>query len=158
MTVAVRTPSTIGVSNWICLLLMTLSTKYFVEAGRTNPATRLIAISTKPSASSPRLGFINAHTSGRLFHALRFTLLAGDWDAVPLAMTRRRTIPYSLDARRVLITILGKQAGRSRYLQSPAAPAGGTLALAGRSRLKTLEMNSLIVIPRCPQSLRFRLV
>ena len=33
MTVAARTPSTIGVNSWICRKLMTLSTKYFVEAG-----------------------------------------------------------------------------------------------------------------------------
>src|SRR6266576_1809417 len=42
-------------------------------------------------------------------------------------------------------------------LQSPAVPARGTMALAGRSRFKTLEINSLTVIPRWPQSLRFRL-
>src|SRR5229473_2050034 len=29
MTVAVRTPNTIGVSSWICFLPMTLSTRYF---------------------------------------------------------------------------------------------------------------------------------
>src|SRR5216110_1718549 len=43
-------------------------------------------------------------------------------------------------------------------LQSPAVPARGTMALSGRSRFKTLEINSLTVIPRWPQSLRFRLV
>src|SRR5713101_3979208 len=74
-------------SNWICFLPMTLSTRYLVDAGKTNPATRLTAISTNPSASSPRLGFINAQTSGRFFHAfLRFSLLPGDLGAVSLAM------------------------------------------------------------------------
>jgi len=48
-----------------------------------------MAISTKPSASSPRLGFINAQTSGRFFHAfLRLSLLADDLDAVSVAMIR----------------------------------------------------------------------
>src|SRR5260370_30361248 len=86
-TVAARTPSTIGVSSWICRLPLTLSTRYLVEAGSTNPDRRLIAISKKPSASSPRLGFISAQTSGRFFHAfLRFSLLAGDLDADSVAM------------------------------------------------------------------------
>src|SRR5713101_566227 len=68
---------------------MTLSTRYFVEAGKTNPDRRLMAMSTKPSASSPRLGFISAQTSGRFFHAfLRFSLLAGDLGAVSVAMIR----------------------------------------------------------------------
>src|SRR5712692_3011247 len=86
-TVAARTPSTMGVSNWICRLPRTLSTRYFVEAGKTNPERRLMAINTKPSASSPRLGLISAQTSGRFFHAfLRFSLLTGDCDAVSVAM------------------------------------------------------------------------
>src|ERR1700741_41291 len=68
---------------------MTLSTRYFVEAGKTNPDRRLMAISTKPSASSPRLGFISAQTSGRFFHAfLRFSLLTGDLAAVSVLMIR----------------------------------------------------------------------
>src|SRR5713101_1273219 len=67
---------------------MTLSTRYFVEAGKTNPDRRLMAMRTKPSASSPRLGFISAQTSGRFFHAfLRFSLLAGDLGAVSVAMS-----------------------------------------------------------------------
>ena len=67
---------------------MTLSTRYFVEAGKTSPARRLMAISTKPSASSPRLGLISAQTSGRFFHALflRFSLLAAVGDAIAVAM------------------------------------------------------------------------
>src|SRR5437867_5394654 len=62
--------------------------KIFMEAGKTNPETRLTAISTKPSASSPRLGLISAQTSGRFFHALflRFSLLAGVGDAIAVAM------------------------------------------------------------------------
>ena len=55
---------------------MTLSTKYFVDAGSTRPQTRLMAISTKPSASKPRRGLISAQTSGSDFQAfLRFALL-----------------------------------------------------------------------------------
>src|SRR5271157_4579533 len=45
---------------------MTSSIRNFVEAGRTNPETRLITISTKPTASSPRRGCISAQTSGRM--------------------------------------------------------------------------------------------
>src|SRR5271157_6527462 len=44
---------------------MTSSIRNFVEAGRTNPETRLITISTKPTASSPRRGCISAQTSGK---------------------------------------------------------------------------------------------
>src|SRR6266436_9572269 len=98
-TVAARTPSTIGVSSWICRLPMTLSTRYFVEAGSTNPDRRLMAISKKPSASSPRLGFISAQTSGRFFHAfLRFSLLAGDLDVIAVAMILGEVYSPGLDA------------------------------------------------------------
>ena len=44
---------------------MTSSIRYLVEAGRTSPATRLIAMSTKASASSRRRGFMRAQTSGQ---------------------------------------------------------------------------------------------
>src|ERR1700720_489931 len=72
-TVAQSTARTMGVRSCTCRLRMTLSTKYLVEAGSTNPATRFTAISTKPTASSPRRGLISAQTSGRFFHAfLRF--------------------------------------------------------------------------------------
>jgi hypothetical protein len=58
-----------------------------MDTGNTNPETRLTAINTKPSASSPRLGLIKAQTSGRFFHAfLRFTFLAGDFASVSVAM------------------------------------------------------------------------
>src|SRR6266851_4948190 len=87
MTVAASTPSTIGVSRFICRLPMTLSTKYFVDAGSTNPETRLMAMSTKPNASSPRLGLTKAQTSGRFFHAfLRFSLLEGELASFSVAM------------------------------------------------------------------------
>jgi len=157
-TVAARTPSTIGVSSWICRLPMTLSTRYFVEAGSTNPDRRLMAISTKPSASNPRLGFISAQTSGRFFHAfLRFF----PWTSF-LGLARWSCFedePHpALRCKQCSYDYMAKRIGRSSYLQSPAVPARGRLAVAGRSRFKTLEMNSLTVIPRWPQSLRFRLV
>src|SRR5258707_4513945 len=117
---------------------MTLSTRYFVEAGSTNPDSRLMAMSTKPSASSPRLGFISAQTSGRFFHAfLRFSLLAGDLEAVSVVMIGRRTIPHGFDASSVRMTILRKRTGGSSYLQSPADPARGTMGLAGQARRHT---------------------
>src|SRR5579863_10448295 len=43
---------------------MTSSIRNLVEAGSTNPDRRLITISTKPSASSPRRGRISFQTSG----------------------------------------------------------------------------------------------
>src|ERR1700744_6450949 len=76
MIVAARTASTIGVSKLICFFVTTLSRKYFVEAGRINPETRLIVISSKPSARTPRRGWIIAQTSGNAFHTFGFAGLA----------------------------------------------------------------------------------
>src|SRR5882724_4654721 len=85
--VANSTATTIGVSTPTCFLTTTISTKYFNEAGSTSPDKRLIAMSTKPSASNPRLGFINAQTSGRFFHAfLRFSVFGGDFASFSVAM------------------------------------------------------------------------
>src|SRR5260370_41566697 len=87
MTVAPSTPSPMGVSRLTCRLVMTLSIRYFVEAGSTNPATRLTAMSANPSASRPRLGLINAHTSGKFFHAfLRFLSLEESFSFVSVVM------------------------------------------------------------------------
>src|SRR5579864_2823303 len=46
-------------------LLMTSSIRNLVEAGSTNPETRLITINTSPTASSPRRGRISFQTSGQ---------------------------------------------------------------------------------------------
>src|SRR5207253_1336569 len=87
MMVAASTARASGVRRWICRRRMTLSTKYFVEAGSTSPETRLMAISTKPSARSPRRGFISAQTWGRSFHAfLRFLSLETALSLVSVAM------------------------------------------------------------------------
>src|SRR6266568_2286176 len=100
MMVAASTPSTIGVSRFICRLPMTLSTKYFVDAGSTNPETRLMAMSTKPNASSPRLGLTKAQTSGRFFHAfLRFSLLEGDLASFSVAMISEVDFALALGCR-----------------------------------------------------------
>src|SRR5712692_1667626 len=89
MTVAPSTPNTMGVSRLTCRWVMTLSTRYFVEAGSTSPETRLTAISTNPIASSPRRGLINAQTSGRFFHAfLRFSFLEDGLSFVLVVMNR----------------------------------------------------------------------
>src|SRR5258708_6988583 len=64
MTVASSTPSTSGLSNCVCRLIMTLSIKYRVEWGSTSAAIRLIAIRPKPPASSARRGRTNSHTRG----------------------------------------------------------------------------------------------
>src|SRR2546425_7589450 len=94
-----------GVSRLTCRLVMTLSIRYFVEAGKTKPATRLTAISANPSASRPFLGLINAHTSGRFFHAfLRFSFLEDGLSFVLVVMNRRQTQPSLLDAGQALAT------------------------------------------------------
>src|SRR6201988_2214522 len=54
---------------------MTSSIRNLVDAGRTKPETRLITISTKPTASSQRRGRISFQTSGRI--ALRRWILGG---------------------------------------------------------------------------------
>src|ERR1700745_4237303 len=46
---------------------MASSKKYFGENGRARPATRLIAISAKPSSNKPFRGFNKAKISGRAF-------------------------------------------------------------------------------------------
>src|SRR6267378_4096863 len=85
--VANRTARTIGVRRPTSFLTTTLSTKYFVEAGSTSPDNRLMAMSRKPSASNPRLGFINAQTSGRFFQAfLRFAVFGDDLGSFSAAM------------------------------------------------------------------------
>src|SRR5437660_7770358 len=114
---------------------MTLSTRYFVEAGKTNPESRLMAISTKPSASSPRLGFISAQTSGRLFQAFfRFALWVGGFGGWLVAMIgETNSTPRRFDACAVWITIWRIEIGRSCTFQSPAVPTRGTLAVDGRS-------------------------
>ncbi len=63
-TVAATTAPTRGSSRSIWRRPMTSSIRYLVEAGRTSPATRLTAMSRKARASSPRRGFMRAHTSG----------------------------------------------------------------------------------------------
>src|SRR5713226_3196420 len=132
-TVAARTPSTMGVSSWICRLPITLSTRYFVEAGKTNPERRLMAISAKPSARSPRLGLISAQTSGRFFHAfLRFSFFAADSGAFSVAMIggtndtpqfRCRQCPYDYIAKLVQDENLNSIARGSRAWH--AGPGGG---------------------------------
>src|SRR5713226_9642743 len=100
---------------------MTLSTRYFVEAGKTNPDRRLMAISTKPSASSPRLGFISAQTSGRFFHAfLRFSLLTGELAAVSVAMICRTNYTPGIRCQHCRNNYMAK-ADRKEQLSSVAS-------------------------------------
>src|SRR5258708_1724385 len=85
--VAASTPRTIGVSSSVCRFPITLSMKYFVEAGSTSPHTRFTAMSTKPSASRPRRGRISAQMSGSAFHALlRCSCLLSAEDSFSLAI------------------------------------------------------------------------
>src|ERR1700722_19002987 len=62
--VAETTHNTIGMSQLVCLLVMTSSMRYFVEAGRINPETRLTTMRLKPKAITPRRGLRSARTSG----------------------------------------------------------------------------------------------
>src|ERR1700686_39781 len=88
--VAASTPSTIGVSSCVWRFPITLSMKYFVEAGRTNPQTRFTAISTKPTASRPLRGRISAQTSGNAFQVfLRFSFLLTADESFSLAIGER---------------------------------------------------------------------
>src|SRR5271155_3099775 len=67
MRVAATTAIRIGVRNCICFLMKTLSSRYFVEAGRTSPESRLMTIRPKPSARIPRRGRSSSQTSGNIF-------------------------------------------------------------------------------------------
>src|SRR5271156_4547590 len=69
MTVAVTTTRTITGSRRAWRFKITSSRKYFVDAGRTRPETRLITISPKPAAKIPRRGLISASTSGSSFQS-----------------------------------------------------------------------------------------
>src|ERR1700690_3624888 len=69
-SVANNTETTSGRSIPVWCLVTTLSIRNFEEYGNTNPATLLITISTKPSASRPRRGRISFHTSGRMAFSL----------------------------------------------------------------------------------------
>src|SRR5271166_3982143 len=51
---------------------MMLSTRNFVDAGSTNPETRLITIRTKPIANSPRRGRISCQISGSALNTCVF--------------------------------------------------------------------------------------
>src|SRR5207247_110712 len=65
MIVAANTPITKGPSSFASRLAITLSTRNFVEIGRTIPQTRLITIIRNPSASRPRLGRTSSLSRGR---------------------------------------------------------------------------------------------
>src|ERR1700685_1145565 len=74
--VAAITHNTIGASQLVCLLVMTSSMRYFVEAGRINPETRLTTMRLKPKAITPRRGLRSARTSGSNFQ-LNFVRVGG---------------------------------------------------------------------------------
>src|SRR6266700_6117000 len=135
MMVAASTPSTIGVSRFICRLPMTLSTKYFVDAGSTNPETRLMAMSTKPNASSPRLGLTKAQTSGRFFHAfVRFSLLEGDLASFSVAMISEVDFTLAVRCRQQSKNYMStiKTINRNGKPSSVASGSGAGHARAGR--------------------------
>src|ERR1700716_3735315 len=68
--VAANTTRTSGCSLSMRCLLMTVSIRNRLEYGSTKAATRLITMSPKPSASSPRRGRISAQTSGKTARSL----------------------------------------------------------------------------------------
>src|SRR6516162_6582680 len=65
--VAPMTARTMGSRNCVWRLVMTLSTRYLVEAGRTKPQTRLTAIKPRPTSSTPLRGLSSSQISGRAF-------------------------------------------------------------------------------------------
>src|ERR1700734_2930830 len=67
--VAETTHNTIGMSQLVCLLVIASSMRYFVEAGRINPETRLTTMRLKPKAITPRRGLRSARTSGSNFQS-----------------------------------------------------------------------------------------
>ncbi len=100
MNVAATMPNTIGVSHCVCRWPMTSSIRNFVEYGSTKPLKRLIAISTKLSASSPRRGMIISRSSGQTSRIrspwLFFGFLAGSSGTNPSldAPTGERNCPF----------------------------------------------------------------
>src|SRR6202007_128279 len=70
ITVASNTISTslYSPSGWC--LLMTSSIRNLVEAGSTNPETRLTTISARPAINNPRRGRISSQTSGSTARSL----------------------------------------------------------------------------------------
>ena len=79
-----------------CRLPMTLSIRYLVESGSTSPLTRLITISTKPTARMPRRGRIISRMSGHSSRKrsdwllLRLLLHLGTDASLSLASTHAR--------------------------------------------------------------------
>src|SRR5271167_465516 len=73
--VAATTASTMGTSNFTCFFPITSSIRYLVDPGRISPATRLIAISTKPSSRIPLRGWISAQISGKELQSIFFFAL-----------------------------------------------------------------------------------
>src|SRR3990172_521663 len=63
-----------------------------VEVGRTRPETRLIAMSTNPTASSLRRGHTSAHTSGRTASS-RASLGCLGWSAWEVGVGMGRSLP-----------------------------------------------------------------
>src|SRR5260370_27361501 len=113
---------------------MTLSTRYFVEACKTKPERRLMAMSTNPSASNPLRGFISAQTSGRFFHAfLRFSLLTGDLAAVSVAMIRGTTLALPIRCSRCPNNYMARQNGTGE-LRKYSVASGSRARHAGPGR------------------------
>src|ERR1700675_787395 len=164
-----------GVNKRMWCLPMTSSTRYFVEAGRIKPDTRFTAINSNPAAKMPRRGLISAHTCGRFFHAfLVFLSLETARGSFSVGISEGRSEPLVVGCpgmRACYMTHRLLSSGSFfRYCriayraeidvlrQSAPVPARAAGTAMGLSRFKTVEINSLTEIPRCPHSRRFRLV
>src|ERR1700733_2074729 len=95
MVVASRTAPTIKGSLSACFLTRTLSTRNLVDAGSTNPETRLMTISTKPNANSHRRGLMSVQISGSALRRGGFFFLTSS----PVAPERAR---FDRSARKVI--------------------------------------------------------
>src|SRR5215471_1995328 len=71
--VAPTTARTMGGRRLTWRLPMTLSNRYLLDSGSTNPDSVLIAVSTNPSSRIPVLGRISAQISGRARQLIFFS-------------------------------------------------------------------------------------
>src|SRR5438445_13671830 len=105
-----------------------LSTQYLVEAGRTSPDTRLMAISTKPKISRPRRGLISAHTSGSTLHAFA-SFLVFDLPASSVAIVEYLSLWMRASLQKLyakcLANRLGEKPGKYGYATTVLARALG---------------------------------
>src|SRR5215469_1667258 len=86
--VAPTTAKMMGSRNCVWRLVMTLSTRYLVEAGKTRPETRLMAINPKPTRRMPLRGLTSSQISGSAFQVSEADFLALTGGVTPVPAER----------------------------------------------------------------------